>query len=357
MMLLAVTVGAVFTGCGDGSGEIGLFVNEVMERSPVSVEAQPVTVTPDATAPAAEQGIRILYNTGELTEEEERTALEAMQLMYQNLELEEYRGEGISNISSEKWMEVFGVRLVEGSRTYYLQEGGEILLSVQVGYDINGKAVSNVFYQAADQNVVLLKQAGSVTQLVTASTAEGHYDGAYDLWQFDSETGSIRHEERTYAAGVIVGEYTVSEREGTAAGSAYDLWNNRAGMTYEVTVLKYNHQGELISETAQTPAPTPTSTPAATSKPETTPRPVVTPKPVATPRPTPAPTPEPYNDDNDDDNDDGGYGGDNGSDGDNAGGGSSGDNGFGGDNAGGGSSGDNGSGGADVDVEWSGDIL
>lgn len=342
-MMLAVAVSFALAGCGDGIGEIGLFLREEVAQAPVSVVPQQVNVAPGDIGPA-EQGTHILYNTGELTREEEQAALEAMQLMHQNLELEEYLGEGISNISNQKWMEIFGIRLVEGSRTYYLQEAGETLLSVQVGYDIEGRAVSNVFFQGTDQTVILLKQAGSVTQMVTASTAGGYYDGAYDLWQFDSETGSIRHEEGTYGAGVIVGEYTVSVREGMAESSAYDLWNNREGMAYEVTTLKYDSQGELIPEVTPTPAPTSTATPkpAAVS----TPAPAATPKPAATPRPTPAPS---HNDDDDDDDDDGGNQ-DNG--GGNSGGG---DSNAGGDNNAGG--GNDAGGGADVDVEWSNDVL
>lgn len=358
-MLLAMTAGFIFAGCGDGVGEVGLFVQEEVEHPPVSVEAQPVNAPPEVPEQTEEQGIHILYHTGELTEEEEQAVLDAMQGMYQNLRLEEYLGEGIHDISSEEWMGTFNIRMVEGSRTYYLQENGETLLSVQAGCDTEGKAIANVFCQVSDTKVILLRQAGSVTQLVRADVAGGQYDGAYELWQFDGETGSIRHEEGTCAAGLTVGEYVISEREGTAESSAYDLWNNREGMEYKVTTLKYDNNGELIPEA--TPVPTVTPKPTATPKPEATPRPAATPKPAATPRPaaTPAPTqapaPEPEPDDNNDaDNDDGGNQNDGGSQNN----GGSQDNGGGDSSSGGNDSGGNGSGGgADVDVEWSGDIL
>lgn len=334
MILAAVMSAMAFTGCGDGSGEIGFFI-EPEEMQAVSVTAQPVYAAPEPDDNT--QGVQLLYHSGELTEEEEAAALETIQTMHQNLELEEYLGEGIHMISGEEWMNTFAVRLVEGSRTYYLQEDGEILLTVQVGYDMEKKAVSNVFYQGSEGAVILLKQSGGATQLIAASTAEGAYNGDFELWQFDSETGEIRHEKGVYAAGLPVGEYSVSVREGTAAGDAYDLWNNREGMTYTTTTLKYDDKGELIPEV--TPAPTPTP------KPASTPKPAVTPKPAATPAPTPVPTPQPQPDD-DDDGDDGG-GDDGGSQGNDSGGGND-----------GGGGGDTGSaGGADVDVEWSGDIL
>ena len=331
MMLSAMAVSFVLTGCGDGSGDIGLIVKPEEEQF-VTVTPQPVYAEPETDN--EEQGIQLLYHTGELTEEEESAALETIQAMRQNLEVEEYLGEGIHMISSEGWMDTFAVRLVEGSRTYYLQEDGEVLLTVQVGLDIDGKAVSNVFFQDSEGKVILLKQTGRTTQLITAAVTEGEYDGAFELWQFDSETGNIRHEEGIYAAGLPVGEYTIAVKTGTAEGDVYDLWNNRENMPYTKTVLKYDDRGELIPEA--TPVPTPAST--ATPKPAATPRPAATPKPAATPAPTPEPAPQP---DEDDGNDDGGSSDDGGS-------GGSGDSGAGGSDAGGG---------ADVDVEWSGDIL
>ena len=345
-LLFAVMAGSVFTGCGDGVGEIGLIIEEEEAQQPVSVAVQPVNAAPEQ----AEQGPRLVYNTGKLTEAEEQTALKTMQTMYRNLGLEEYLGEGIHDISSEEWMETFGIGLVEGSRTYYFQEDGETLLTVQVGYNIEGQAVSNVFYQNESGDIILLKQEGSITQLIIASTADGQYDGDYSLWRFNGETGEIRHEEGTYAAGVIVGEYTVAVKEGTAASAAFDLWNNREGMEYVKTVLKYDDKGELIPEATPTPtaAPKPTATPTAAPKPTATP--AATPKPAVNPAPTPTPAPEPEPEPDDDDDYYDGGGSDNNDDGGN-------DN----DTPGSGGSDDSSSGGssggADVDIEWSGDIL
>lgn len=335
-LLFAVMAGSVFTGCS--AEEIGLFAEAEEAKQLVSVTIQPVNAAPEQ----AEQGIRLVYNTGELTEKEEQAVLKTMQTMHRNLELEEYLGEGIHDISSEEWMEAFGIRLVEGSRTYFLEENGETLLTVQAGYNINGQAVSNVFYQDKRGNIILLKQEGSVTQLVTASTEEGQYNGDYSLWRFDGETGGIRHEEGTYAAGVIVGEYTIAVREGTAASAAFDLWNNREGMEYVKTVVKYNDKGELIPDAT----PTPTATP----KPAATPKPTVAP--AQAPTPTPAPTPEPHDDDDDDDRNDNGGNSNHNDNGSSSGGGS---------NDSGSSGGSSGSGGSssgeEVEIEWSDDVM
>lgn len=340
-LLFAVMAGTVFTGCGDGIGEIGLFIEEEEAQQPVSVAIQPVNAAPEQ----GEHGIRLVYNTGELTEEEEQIALETMQNMHRNLEIKEYLGEGIHDISSNEWMDTFAIRLMEGSRTYFLEENSETLLTVWVGYNIDGQAVSDVFYRSESGDVILLKQEGSVTQLVTASTEEGQYDGDYNLWRFNGETGEIRHEEGTYASGVIVGEYTIAVKEGTAASEAFDLWNNRQNMEYVKTVMKYDDKGELIPEAT----PAPTATPTATPKPAATPKPTATPKPAATPTPAPTPEPADNNDDHDDDDDHHDDHNDDGGSNNNSGGSSS--------NDGGSSSSDSGSSGGDVDIEWSGDIL
>lgn len=209
-MLLTAATAFAFTGCGDGSGEIGLILDSADAKQPVTVTAEPVNAVPEQTENT--QGIQLLYHTGELTEEEEAAVTEMMQTMRQNLELEEYMGEGIHMVSSQEWMDAFAVRLVEGSRTYYLQENGKVLLAVQVGYDIDRKIESTVSYQEGEGAIVLLKQEGSTTQLISASAVDGAYDGAFELWQFDSRSGEIRHEQGNYSSGVIVGVYHCRKR-------------------------------------------------------------------------------------------------------------------------------------------------
>lgn len=65
MLLTAVTAFA-FTGCGDGSGEIGLILDSADAKQPVTVTAEPVNAVPEQTENT--QGIQLLYHTGELTE-------------------------------------------------------------------------------------------------------------------------------------------------------------------------------------------------------------------------------------------------------------------------------------------------
>ena len=214
---------------------------------------------------------------------------QAVEELYQNMELEEYLGEGIHMVSNESWYETMAADLVEGARTYLLQKGDEILFTVQVGVTISRERYSNAYYCKED-NMVLLKQEGSLVQVTMAQLKDNLYDGSFEQVTIDSETGAIRIEHGTCAQGLRVGEYSVMVKPGTGAGDPYDLWSMRENFSYETTVTEYDAQGNEI-QPEPTPTPEPTATPKPTKKPTATPKPTPTPEP--TPEPTPQPTPQP----------------------------------------------------------------
>lgn len=343
------------------------------------MEIEPVYAQPEG--PVNE--IKLLYNTGKLKEEEEAAALDALESLYRNLSAEEYLGESIHMVCSEEWFETMSVRLYEGCRSYTLQQGETVLLSVQVGYDISGEPYSNVCYQADESSLSLLKQTGSQVSLLQTGLSDGEYDGTFETWKIDSEQGQITKEQGTYSQGVPVGEYSVSTYQGVT-GDAFDLWTNRENMVYETKSITYDEQGEVIAESTPEPTAAPTKDPAATKAPTATKKPTATQKPSQTQTPvqTPAPTQPPAqnNDDDDDNHDDGGSGGggdsggssdsgggDNGGSSDSGGGDSGGSSDSGGDDSGGSSDngsgggdsggGDSGSTGGDTDIDWSPDLM
>lgn len=307
ILLAGVMLVSLLTGCGDGSEEA---LNETSSAygmpEAVQMETTPVLAQPEQEA--AE--IKVLYQTGKLTEEEEAGVLDAMQTLYQNLEVEEYLGESIHMVCGEEWFETMTPGLYEGCRSYILQQGDKVLLSVQVGYDIAGNAYSNVFFQTDENSLILLKQSGSKVSLMQAAVSGGEYDGAFVTWQIDSALGEIKKEQGTYSKGVLVGEYSVSVYRG-AAGDAFDLWTNRENMTYETNTITYDEQGQPVATATPEPTVAPTNTPTPTKKP------VVNQTPTPTQAPTQAPVQQPDDDDDDDDDDDGSGGGgsDSGSDG------------------------------------------
>lgn len=210
--LLFAAVMMMLAGCGDGtdelggSGEGGFTVVEPTDLSGMvsGTRIDSEGKAPEAGAPA--QGIGISYITGQLTEEEEAAALEAMKTLHQNLEVDEYVGEGIHMVSSDVWFEDMSPRLYEGCRSYTLEEDGRVLLSVQVGYDIAGNPYVNICYQGEDGKLLLLKQAFGVTWLMETKVADGKYEGEFDVWQFDTVQGRIEREQGTYAQGVKTGQ-------------------------------------------------------------------------------------------------------------------------------------------------------
>lgn len=295
------------TACGDGTGDpYSMEPPEAVD--PVMTTQPPATELPQEIAQILAEP-ELVYYTGLLTEEEEAVILDHMKTMRQNLELEDYIGEGISLVSSENWFNSMAVRLYEGARSYVLRKEDKVLLTVQVGYHASGEPFIHVFSSGSENQVLILTQEGSLTELLrTAITGNGEYDGAFENWKIDGESGEIQHVEGTYAAGIVVGKYTVSICQ-ASSGAAYDLWMNREGFTYVTTTEEYDQQGELIPTPTPEPTVAPTRRPSATQKPAATPEPTPEPTqapaapanpappppaaPQPTPEPTPAPTPEP----------------------------------------------------------------
>ena len=50
-------------------------------------------------------------------------------------------------VSSEEWLETMTKDLYEGCRSYTMQGGEQFLLSVQVGFDIEGRVYANICYR------------------------------------------------------------------------------------------------------------------------------------------------------------------------------------------------------------------
>ena len=308
--ILAMLAGGL-SGCGDGSEPVdGLGGNPVglttaEPTGPVGATENPVTgTTPPASAtpqPEDAAQIHLLHFAGELVEEQEKAVMESMQTLYRNLEIQEYMGEAIHMVENEKWFETMTEGTYAGSRSYRLYQGENPILTVQIGEDSTGMLYADICFQNAEGKLILLKQFGTVTQLLVTSSKDGVPDGAFESWKIDSSIGEILWDKGTYAEGTVVGEYTLTRYVGVE-GDAFDLWTNREGFTYEVSTVVYDEQGNPVATPTPvpTPVPTPTPRPAAT----TTPRPAVTPvpRPVVTPPPTPEPQP-----DEDDDDDDGGW--------------------------------------------------
>ena len=328
-IMSGILVGAMLvmtlSGCGDGSEEISSQAETTFGMpEAVHMEMTPVLAQPEQSA----NEIRLLYNTGNLNEEEEEAVLDAMESLYRNLDVQEYLGESIHLVCSKEWFETMSVRLYEGCRSYTLQQGDTVLLSAQVGYDISGESFSNVCYQADENSLSLLKQTGSQVSLMQTGLSDGEYDGAFETWKIDSEQGQITKEQGTFAQGVPVGEYSVSTYQGVT-GDAFDLWANRENMVYETKTITYDEKGEVIAESTPELTAAPTKAPTA-NKPAATNKPAVTQPQTPVQTQAPAPTQPPAQDDDDDDDHDNG-----------------------GDSGGG----DSGSTGGDTDIDWSPDLM
>lgn len=297
--MICVLAATLLSGCGDGSEEASAQFSSVSGMpEAVQIDLTDTLAQPDTS----DTVVRLLYQTGELTQEQEAAISDVMESLRLNLEAAEYYGEGIHMVCSPEFEEVMTPGLYEGGRSYTLSQGGKVLLSVQVGYTISGDFYANVCYRFEDDKLTLLKQEGSRTSLLLTGLSGSSYDGALERWLIDSATGEIEKEEGTYTDGKLTGDYTVSKCQ-AAAGDAFDLWTNREQLEYDRIVICYDENGQPMATPTPEPTATPAATPTTTKKPAAQPTAKPTQAPVQTQAPTPAPTPEPQQDDDDDDDD------------------------------------------------------
>lgn len=293
-----VTTMIAMTACGTEPYGMGQSSEPALDAGLAEAESQTtVTVqTPNVNAEADSDTpeIRLLCSTGSMSPEEEAAAREFVTDLYRNIELDEYVGECIHMVSNDAWYEVLTVNMIEGTRTYTLQQDDQPLLSIQVGYTLGGEFYSNICYKS-DEKMILLKQEGSITQLTRAEIRNNALNGNFQKWQIDSASGEMIRESGIYVMGIPVGEYETAVRKGTGEGDAFDLWTMRDNFAYQTKVTNYDENGQVIKEPEPEPETKPATTqkPAATQKPATTQKPASTQKPAATPEPAPTPEPTP----------------------------------------------------------------
>lgn len=206
------------------------------ESEPVVVQEEPYTVV----GLYQEQGMLRVNAV------EQDHVRELGKLMHQNLELEEYLNDGISLITGDDWWETLMPGNSEDSRLYFLQEDGETVLVIHVGYDENAVAYSDVWYLGEETK--MLHHSGDVVQLLCTQLLDGEYTGAFESWRCDGASGDIYHETGTFAEGVLTGEYTAAIHRGMAESDVYALWCNRQTMNYSTYTGHFDENGRTTLE-------------------------------------------------------------------------------------------------------------
>ena len=188
-----------------------------------------------------------LQNISVNLSEEDETVQEEAKQMLQNLQLVDYLNDGINQIRNDNWMDTMMPKLREGKRNYFLSQNGEILLAIQAGFTADGQPDTTVWYQGEEQ-VLVLKRTGDSVQFLRTGMKDGAYDGVFDSWNCDGNTGDIIHEQGTFQAGVMTGDYTAYVHTGSGAGDLYALWSNRETMEYHTYRGNFNEQGVTTLE-------------------------------------------------------------------------------------------------------------
>lgn len=230
-LLAALTVG--ITACGSKEANV-----TTEEQTSAQTEE-----TPAQTEETAEEPEVSPEEPRDLAEVDENIREQGM-LMLQNLELAEYLDESINLIATEEWFRTMMDGATEGSRNYYVQRDGETVLTIQAGYDEAGESYARVCYFG--EQVRVLQRKGNAVQLLTTQLEDEKYEGAYEVWTCDGDTGSIYQEKGSFAEGVLTGEYTLKVHEGEASGEVFSLWSNREGMKYTTYTGTYEEQEEIL---------------------------------------------------------------------------------------------------------------
>lgn len=194
------------------------------------------------------QAFEALQNIYVNLEEEEEAVRSEAQLMQQNLELEEYLDESVSLISSGQWMETMMPKLYEGARNYFLQSEGNTVLTLQAGYDRQGVPFSKVWYFGTDGKVTLLQRKGNTVQMLNTQMTESGYNGAFEAWACEGDTGNVLYEQGTFVNGLYAGDYMAKLHTGTEGSDVFSLWSNRQGMEYIVYSGHFDEQGNTTVE-------------------------------------------------------------------------------------------------------------
>lgn len=187
--------------------------------------------------------------------EDIRTQAQAMQAA---LELTEDPAGSIRLVDNKEWFLTMMPKLKEGKRDYYLEQEGEPLLYLQVGYAEDGSCYSKTWY-TGEQSKRYLSQEGATIRVVTVTDVDATpladtpvtmdaWSGSFDAWSIDCATGSITHEQGTLQNGMLTGEYTCLLHDGEGGMDAASLWNQRENVEYVAYTGSFDAEGKILTE-------------------------------------------------------------------------------------------------------------
>ncbi len=175
--------------------------------------------------------------------EESEAIREKAGVLLQNLELEEYRSEAAAVISEPEWVQIMMPRLLEGKRSYYLedQNSGTTMLW-QVGYCGSEETDTSVWYLSGSNVIFLRRFQDFLLMVQTERSDEGVYQGAFDAWSCDGKTGTVLHQTGTLQSGLLNGAFTAQIHEGDEETDLFALWLSRENLVYTA------YQGDFQSD-------------------------------------------------------------------------------------------------------------
>lgn len=167
-----------------------------------------------------------------LAEEDEAIAGEAATL-YQNMELTEYLAESLHLAEDDIWFQTMMPKLSEGSRNYFQSQDGQNKLVISVGYDADAVKYTNAWFYTDRDKVLYISYSNQLAQVLETETADGQYNGSFELWTLNGYNGNILKETGEFVNGTVSEEgHTARIHQGQAKADVFDLWNNKEDVKY-----------------------------------------------------------------------------------------------------------------------------
>ena len=241
-LLIMGTLIVGLTGCADFQNTTVPVLTAVPEatKEPMVTQAPKLTEAPQAPeiteAPQMTQEPAVTEAPIQIPWEEavSRAAAEQLDLLLMNLTTPEYANEAIFVLFSEEWKQAMMPQEGVGYR-YYSKELADTTIYIETGYDEQLQRNTTI-WQKTSEGIQVLRQNMNSIQSVVTNMQDGKYQGAFESWYCEADTGNVIQESGTFEAGVPTGTYTAKVRFGEHQTDIMSLWFMREDMemiTYE----------------------------------------------------------------------------------------------------------------------------
>ncbi len=258
-LLLMSVLAVSLTGCADFQNTTvpALTSAPEMTKEPSETQAPEITIAPLVTqtpeipeAPQITEEPVVTAVPVQIPWEEELSgaAVAQMDLLLMNLTTPEYANEAIFVLFSEEWKQAM-MPLEGAGYKYYSRELADTTIYIKTGYDEQLQSNTTI-WQKSSEGIQLLRQNENSIQSVVTDIQDGAYQGAFESWYCEADTGNVIQESGTFDAGIPIGTYTAKVRFGEKQTDIMSLWFMKEDMEMSTYEGYFEENGSLTVATS-----------------------------------------------------------------------------------------------------------